>query len=211
MWRSEAAPIETTILATPGQIELHLSLRSSDPAAAQRRLRDASAALSGALGADVFSTDGRGMEELVGAMLRERRLTIAAAESCTGGLLISRLTDVAGSSDYVAGGLILYSNALKTDVGLVPAELIEAHGAVSEPVAAAMAEGVRERTGADVCVGYPQASPGPAEPHPRSGRHGGDRRAVPGGRCASARSRCRRRTQVSSTPLRPRSTWCVAL
>ena len=165
VWRSEAEPIETTILATPGQIELHLSLRSSDPGAAERRLRDASAALVNALGADVFSTDGRGMEELVGAMLRERRLTIAAAESCTGGLLISRLTDVAGSSEYVAGGLILYSNALKTDVGLVPAALIEAHGAVSEPVAAAMAEGVRERTGADVCVGITGiAGPGGGTP-----------------------------------------------
>jgi nicotinamide-nucleotide amidase len=153
VWRSEAVmPIETTILATPGQIELHLSLRSSDAAAAEQRLREASAAMVAALGGDVFSVDGRSMEELVGAMLRERHLTIAAAESCTGGLLMSRLTDVPGSSDYVVGGLVLYSNELKTKVGLVPAELIEAHGAVSELVAVAMAEGVRERTGADVCV-----------------------------------------------------------
>ena len=76
------------------------------PAAAERRLRDASAALAAALGADVFSTDGRSMEELVGDLLRERGLTIAAAESCTGGLLMSRLTDVPGSSDYVLGGLV---------------------------------------------------------------------------------------------------------
>jgi nicotinamide-nucleotide amidase len=164
-WRNEAEPIETTILATPGQIELHLSLRSPDGAAAERRLREASAALIGALGADVFSTDGRSMEELVGSILRERRLTIAAAESCTGGLLMSRLTDIAGSSDYVAGGLVLYSNALKTNVGLVPPGLIEAHGAVSEPVALAMAEGVRERTGADVCVGITGiAGPGGGTP-----------------------------------------------
>ena len=152
VWRSEAQPIETTILATPGQIELHLSLRSGDAAAADQRLADASSALAAALGADVFSRDGRPMEELVGAMLRERHLTIAAAESCTGGLMMSRLTDVPGSSEYVVGGLVLYSNELKTRVGLVPASLIEAHGAVSEPVAVAMAEGVRERTGADVCV-----------------------------------------------------------
>jgi nicotinamide-nucleotide amidase len=151
-WRSEAHPIETTILATPGQIELHLSLRSGDAAAAEHRLADASSALAAALGADVFSRDGRSMEELVGAMLRERHLTIAVAESCTGGLMMSRLTDVPGSSEYVAGGLVLYSNELKTKLGLVPASLIEAHGAVSEPVAVAMAEGVRERTGADVCV-----------------------------------------------------------
>ena len=152
VWRSEAEPIETTILATPGQIELHLSLRSSDAAAAERRLRDASSALAAVLGADVFSVDGRPMEELVGAMLRERHLTIAAAESCTGGLMMSRLTDVPGSSEYVVGGLVLYSNELKTKVGLVPTSLIDAYGAVSEPVAVAMAEGVRERTGADVCV-----------------------------------------------------------
>ena len=164
-WRDEAEPIETTILATPGQIELHLSLRSPDGAAARRRLRDASNALVGVLGRDVFSIDGPSMEELVGSMLRERHLTIAAAESCTGGLLMSRLTDIAGSSDYVAGGLVLYSNALKTDVGLVPPELIEAHGAVSEPVAVAMAEGVRARTGADVCVGITGiAGPGGGTP-----------------------------------------------
>ena len=164
-WRNEPEPIETTILATPGQIELHLSLRSADGAAAERRLREASDALISALGQDVFSTDGRSMEELVGSMLRERRLTIAAAESCTGGLLMSRLTDIAGSSDYVAGGLVLYSNGLKTNVGLVPPDLIETHGAVSEPVAVAMAQGVRERSGADVCVGITGiAGPGGGTP-----------------------------------------------
>lgn len=164
-WRTEPEPIETTILATPGQIELHLSLRSSDAAAAAGRLRAASDALVRVLGGDVFSTDGRSMEELVGSMLRERRLTIAAAESCTGGLLMSRLTDIAGSSDYVAGGLVLYSNVLKSGLGLVPPRLIEAHGAVSEPVAVAMAEGVRERTSADVCVGITGiAGPGGGTP-----------------------------------------------
>ena len=164
-WRNEPEPIETTILATPGQIELHLSLRSADGAAGERRLREVSDALIAALGQDVFSTDGRSMEELIGSMLRERGLTIAAAESCTGGLLMSRLTDIAGSSDYVAGGLVLYSNGLKTNIGLVPPELIETHGAVSEPVAVAMAEGVRERSGADVCVGITGiAGPGGGTP-----------------------------------------------
>jgi nicotinamide-nucleotide amidase len=164
-WRDEGVPIETTILATPGQIELHLSLRSADPEADGARLQQASRALVQALGADVFSTDGRSMEELVGSMLRERGMTIAAAESCTGGLLMSRLTDIAGSSDYVVGGSVLYSNDLKVGLGLVPEELIRAHGAVSEPVAVAMAEGVRERTGADVCVGITGiAGPGGGTP-----------------------------------------------
>ena len=164
-WRSENPPIETTILATPGQIELHLSLRANDPAAAEARLREAAAAIVGALGADVFSTDGRAMEEIVGSLLRSRGWTIAAAESCTGGLLMSRLTDVPGSSEYVAGGAVLYSNDLKTTLGLVPAELIQAHGAVSEPVAVAMAEGIRQQTGAQVSVGITGiAGPGGGTP-----------------------------------------------
>lgn len=152
-WRNEAPPIETTILATPGQIELHLSLRAADRVAGEARLEEAQAAVVAALGPDVFSTDGRSMEEIVGALLRERGWTIAAAESCTGGLLMSRLTDVAGSSDYVVGGAVLYSNELKTALVHVPPSLIQLHGAVSEPVAAAMAEGIRQVTGANVCVG----------------------------------------------------------
>ena len=152
-WRSEPAPIETTILAMPGQVELHLTLRSDDAESALARLRGARDALAAALGKDVFSTDGRSMEEVVGAMLRDRGLTIAAAESCTGGLLMSRLTDVAGSSDYVLGGAVAYSNALKTTLADVPRALIEAHGAVSEPVAKALAEGIRARTGAGLGIG----------------------------------------------------------
>ena len=152
-WRGGAAPIETTILATPGQIELHLTTRGADAAAGERRVREARDALAAALGADVFSTDGRTMEEVVGALLTEKRLTFAAAESCTGGLLLSRMTDVAGSSSYMIGGVVAYSNQLKTSLAGVPPELIAAHGAVSEPVAAALADGIRARTGADVAVG----------------------------------------------------------
>jgi nicotinamide-nucleotide amidase len=152
-WREGRPPIETTILATPGQIELHLSMRASDPRQAEQTLREANSRLAGALGPDVFSTDGRSMEQVVGDMLRERRLTIAAAESCTGGLMMSRLTDVPGSSDYVLGGAVLYSNPVKTALAGVPEALIETHGAVSEPVAVSLAEGIRERTGADIAVG----------------------------------------------------------
>ncbi len=152
-WRHTEPPIETTILATPGQIELHLSLRSREAQTAEARLQGARQQLTQALGDDVFSSDGRSMEEVVGDLLRERRLTFAAAESCTGGLLLSRLTDVPGSSAYVTGGAVLYSNGMKTLLAGVPAELIAAHGAVSEPVAVALAEGIRARTGADVAVG----------------------------------------------------------
>jgi len=152
-WRTGEFPIETTILATPGQIELHLSTRGSDRDAATRVLGDATGRLIGALGTDVFSTDGRMMEQVVGDLLEERGLTIAAAESCTGGLFLSRLTDVPGSSAYVIGGAVCYSNELKTALADVPAELFRSHGAVSEPVAIALADGIRQRTGAHVAVG----------------------------------------------------------
>ena len=152
-WRGAIPPIETTILASPGQIELHLTLRSRDVVAAGRQLADARARLLDVLGDDVFSTDGRSMEEVVGSALRERGLTIAAAESCTGGLMLSRLTDVPGSSEYVVGGAVAYSNDVKSELVGVAVELIRAHGAVSEPVAVALAEGIKARLSADIGVG----------------------------------------------------------
>jgi nicotinamide-nucleotide amidase len=151
-WREAAPPIETTVLATPGQVELHLTLRSSDEAAARAVLVRAREQLVEALGPAAFSTDGRLLPQVVGEMLQDRGLTIAAAESCTGGLLMQRLTDVAGSSAYVKGGVVAYSDDLKVRMLDVDPRLIEAHGAVSEAVAAAMADGVRGRTGADVSV-----------------------------------------------------------
>ena len=152
-WYDATPPIQTTILAAPGQIEIHLTLRSENAEAARRRLDEARKALVDALGDAVFSMDGRLLEEVVGDLLRARGLTIAAAESCTGGLMLSRLTDVPGSSAYVLGGAVVYSNDLKTALVDVPADVIAAHGAVSEPVALAMAEGARTRAGADIGVG----------------------------------------------------------
>jgi nicotinamide-nucleotide amidase len=101
----------------------------------------------------LFSDDGSTIDEQVAGLLRERGWTIATAESCTGGLLAGRLTDLAGSSDYVAGGLVVYANAAKTTLAGVAPELIERHGAVSTEVAEALAGGARERVGADVGVG----------------------------------------------------------
>jgi nicotinamide-nucleotide amidase len=152
-WRDQSPPISTTILAAMGQIELHLTVREIDEARATSILEGARAELLAVIGGDVYSTDGRVMEEVVGDLLKSRSYTIAAAESCTGGLFTSRLTDVAGSSAYVRAGVIAYSYEDKTALLGVPAELIAAHGAVSEPVAVAMAEGIRERTNADVTVG----------------------------------------------------------
>ncbi len=164
-WRSEQPPIETTILATPGQIELHLTLRAANAGAAMARLQQASAELSEAIGRDVFSTDGRPMEEIVGALLLERHLTIAAAESCTGGLLLSRLTDVPGSSSYVVGGVVPYSNEMKMQLLQVSEETLREHGAVSEPVAVALAAGVKAQSGAQIGVGITGiAGPGGGSP-----------------------------------------------
>ena len=152
-WRDRTPPINTTILAAMGQIELHLSVRDTDEARARATLDSAKNELLAVIADDVYSVDGRTMEVVVGDLLKARGLTIAAAESCTGGLLSSRLTDVPGSSAYVRGGVVAYANEDKTALLGVPVELIRAHGAVSEPVAIAMAEGIRDRTGAGVTVG----------------------------------------------------------
>ena len=118
--------------------------------------------------ATLFSTDGSTVDEQVAALLRSRGWTIATAESCTGGLLAGRLTDLAGSSDYVLGGLVVYSNEAKTALADVPADLIARVGAVSVEVADALADGARARVGADVGVGITGiAGPGggtPAKP-----------------------------------------------
>ncbi len=152
-WADGPLPIATTILAAPGQVELYLSVQSRDAHAAEARLGAAVAELEAALEGDVFSTDGRSLEEVLGEMLRTDRLTIALAESCTGGLVTARLTDVPGSSDYLEQTVVAYSNRVKVEVVGVPAMLIEQFGAVSEPVAGAMAEGIRARARTAIGVG----------------------------------------------------------
>jgi nicotinamide-nucleotide amidase len=102
---------------------------------------------------DTLFSDGRTIDEIVAAALRSRGLTIATAESCTGGLLAGRLTDLAGSSAYVLGGVVSYSNDVKEQALDVPSEVLASVGAVSAEVASAMAAGVRARLGADVGVG----------------------------------------------------------
>lgn len=164
-WSHADPPIGTTILGMPGQIELHFSVRSGDASWAQARLEGCVAQVSAILGADIFSVDDRALEEVVGEVLRARGLTIAVAESCTGGLITSRLTDVPGSSAYVLAGIVGYSNDAKVDLVGVPASLIASHGAVSEPVAISMAEGARSRAGAAIGVGVTGiAGPGGATP-----------------------------------------------
>ncbi len=152
-WTAQRVPISTTILAVLGQIELHLTAAAASKADADAALDVAVRELQDVLGHSVYSTDGQPLEAVVGQLLREHHMTIAVAESCTGGLLTSRLTDVPGSSDYVELGVVCYSNKSKTELAGVPAALIAEHGAVSEPVAQAMAEGIRRRAGTSVGVG----------------------------------------------------------
>ena len=145
-------PIETTILATPGQIELHLSARGSDVASMEQTLESAVEKLAKALAPAVFSVDGKSLEQVVGQQLQARGWKVAVAESCTGGLLGGRLTDVPGSSDWFAGGIVAYENDVKRQLLGVAAEMLERHGAVSEPTAVAMADGVRGRLAANAGV-----------------------------------------------------------
>ena len=164
-WERGTPPIAATILAALGQIELHLSARSASREIAERALETAARNVAELLAPDVFSIDGRDMEEIVGEMLFARGLRIAIAESCTGGLIASRLTDVPGSSRYVEQAVVTYANEAKTDLLGVPETLMAAHGAVSEPVALAMADGVRRRASVDIGVGVTGiAGPGGGSP-----------------------------------------------
>ena len=157
-------PVETTILASLGQIDLHVSTVGVDPEAGGRVLEAAVAELAAVLGSSVVSTDGRSLPEVVGDLLRRRRARVALAESCTGGLIASRLTDVPGSSAYVHAGWVLYSNAAKAALGVAPT-LVEAHGAVSEPVAEAMAVAARRAAGVEFGLAVTGiAGPGGATP-----------------------------------------------
>jgi len=152
-WNQSDIPIAATILAALGQIELHLSGRCDTANAIDAALDRAVAQVQGVLGLDAYSVDGRALEEVVGDLLAGRNLKIAAAESCTGGLLTSRLTDVPGSSRYVDRSVVTYSNESKVALLGVPASLLAEHGAVSEAVALAMANGIRGSAGVEVGVG----------------------------------------------------------
>ena len=165
VWETETPPIAATILATLGSIELHVSTRAPTREAGDAVLERAVVEAVDVLGPDVYSTDGRLLEAVVGDLLVERGLRIGVAESCTGGLLSSRLTDVPGSSRYVDQGVVVYSNEAKTQLLDVPPDLIRAHGAVSEPVGVAMAEGIKAKARVGVGVGVTGiAGPGGGTP-----------------------------------------------
>ena len=143
---------DVTILASYGVLRLVLAAEG-DEAAARHRLDEMERAFRDVLGADVAGVDIDGLPEAVSDGLRRRRQTLATAESCTGGLISTRLTDVAGASGVFMGGVVSYSNQAKESILGVPHELLVRHGAVSEEVARAMATGARDLLGADWAIG----------------------------------------------------------
>jgi len=146
--------VELTTLASPGDLAIHITATDrAGRAVAEGRAVDIEAALRRKLGPYIYSRHGETLEEVVAGLLTANRQTVACAESCSGGLLAHRLTNVPGSSAYFLAGTIAYSNAAKTDLLGVPARLILKHGAVSAPVARAMAVGARRRVNATYGLG----------------------------------------------------------
>lgn len=144
--------IETSILFNRVEIEVHLSAMDSDPERADRMLDELTRKICERLGDAVFSIDGSTMEEAIGRLLRERKATLATAESCTGGLISMRITEVPGSSDYFMQGVVAYSNDAKVQLLGVPESVISTYGAVSGETAEAMAAGVRSRAATDYAI-----------------------------------------------------------
>lgn len=145
--------VNTTILAAPGEIQIHLRIWTDQAAHAQKTLDEIVQGFELALTDRIYSQDGSSMEEVIARLLTMNSATISAAESCTGGLLAQRLTSIAGSSSYFLGGAVCYSNELKTAWANVPAELIQSKGAVSTEVAIALADGIRRSVGSTLGVG----------------------------------------------------------
>jgi nicotinamide-nucleotide amidase len=141
---SRTGEVAVTLLPGEGEAWVRLRARGADAARALARVETSMAA---ALGDDCYGRDAETLELVVGRMLHERRLTLAVAESCTGGLLGHRLTSVGGSSAYFERGVLVYSNRAKEEMLGVPAEILRVHGAVSAPCAEAMARGIASRAG----------------------------------------------------------------
>ncbi|CAN5705459.1 competence/damage-inducible protein A [soil metagenome] len=164
--------IETTILAGSAEIQLHFLAASDNLPAAQARVDELSSRVEAEMVDAIYSSHGESLEEIVLLNLGVRHLTLAVAESCTGGLFAERLTAIPNSSRNFLGGVVAYTPELKTLFADVPKELIAAKGSVSPEVATALAEGIRQRTGASIGIGITGlagpsgGAPGPDEHRP---------------------------------------------
>jgi len=140
-WLGRDGEVAVSTIPADGEVWVRLRARTSTPAEAARSLTKAETGISALLGEDCYGQDGDTLETVVGRMLVERRLRLAVAESCTGGLLGHRLTSVPGSSAYFERGVLAYSNRAMEELLGVPESLLSAHGSVSAPCAEAMARG----------------------------------------------------------------------
>jgi nicotinamide-nucleotide amidase len=151
--------------AKTGEVHLRVTAQAEGVEAAEALIEPVVREITERLGTHVYAYDDETLEGAVVRMLRQAGLTLATAESCTGGLLAQRITDVPGSSEVFLGGVVAYSNEAKTSLVGVPQEMIRSHGAVSREVAEALAAGVRARFGADIGVGITGiAGPGGGTP-----------------------------------------------
>lgn len=135
------------------EIHLRVSAFGDTTSEAEELMDEFLGEISSRLGHHVFTTTGEMLEEVVGNMLKQKNMTLSTAESCTGGLLSHRITNIPGSSQYFLEGVISYSNEAKNKILGVPMDLIEAHGAVNAPVVEAMAKGVKKLSGSSIGVG----------------------------------------------------------
>ncbi len=145
--------VETTVLAGQGQVEFHLRATAATKDEAQAEVDRLAGELEDEFDDAVFSAQGESLEEIVSYYMQMRNAKLAVAESCTGGMIAERITSVPGSSRWFLGGVVVYSNDLKTLFADVPPLMIEANGAVSKEVAVALAENIRELCNADIGVG----------------------------------------------------------
>ncbi|HXR24431.1 MAG TPA: nicotinamide-nucleotide amidohydrolase family protein, partial [Candidatus Binataceae bacterium] len=144
--------LATTILAVSGEIHVHLRARSARAEEAEAVVEEAFQKIDALLGDRVYSRNGDSLEKVIGDLLRARHATLSVAESVTGGLLGGRISAVPSASDYYVGGFLTYTNEMKTRLLGVPQEMLAEHTAVSEPVAKAMAEGAKARSGSSYAL-----------------------------------------------------------
>lgn len=144
--------VETSILFNRSEIEVHLAAKAETEAETETVLGELTAKIVERLGVAVFARNGELMEEIVGELLTENNKTLAVAESCTGGLICERLTDVSGASRYFIEGAVVYSNEAKMRTLNVAPEIVERFGAVSAECAEALARGMRERAKTDYAI-----------------------------------------------------------
>lgn len=157
-----------TYLAKPGELQVRVTAQAASAAQAEKMVAELSEKVHGLLAGYIYGDHGEAMEYVIGKLLLQKGMCLSVAESCTGGLLGARLTDVPGSSEYFKGGVVAYSNELKKSILGVAPELLDQYGAVSNQTAVAMAEGVRKLTAADLSLAVTGvAGPGggtPAKP-----------------------------------------------